>query len=105
MPWADCLTRYDRAHTFFYADPPYWQTEGYGVPFPFTEYQALASAMRTIKGRMMVSINDHPQIREAFAGLVMHDLEITYTVGTAADRRASRELVITNWEIGAGQLF
>lgn len=104
--WADCLTRYDRAHTFFYADPPYWQTEGYGVPFPFTEYQALASAMRSVKGRMMVSINDHPQIREAFDGLVMHDLEITYSVGTADARRASRELVITNWEISdLGQLF
>lgn len=106
LPWADCLARYDRAHTFFYADPPYWQTEGYGVPFPFAEYQALASTMRTIKGRMMVSINDHPQIREAFDGLVMHALEITYSVGTADSRRASRELVITNWEISdLGQLF
>lgn len=55
---------------------------------------------------MMVSINDHPQIREAFDGLVMHDLEITYSVGTADSRRASRELVITNWEISdLGQLF
>lgn len=107
LPWRDCLTRYDRAHTFFYADPPYWQTEGYGVPFPFDEYLALAEAMRTSKGKVMVSINDHPQIREAFAGLAMLDLEITYTVGMADSRRAaSRELVIMNWEPDAlGQLF
>lgn len=107
LPWAECLARYDRAHTFFYADPPYWQTEGYGVPFPFDEYVALTSAMRACKGRMMVSINDHPQIREAFAGLTMHELEITYTVGTADSRRlASRELVIVNYDCTpAGSLF
>lgn len=107
LPWRECLTRYDRSHTFFYADPPYWQTEGYGVPFPFGEYEALAAAMRTCKGKMMVSINDHPEIRAAFSGLVMHELEITYTVGTADARKApSRELVIMNWEQDAlGQLF
>lgn len=76
------------------------------MPFPFAEYEALAMAMRSCKGKMMVSINDHPQIREAFGGLVFHDLEITYSVGIADARRASRELVITNWEIAdLGQLF
>lgn len=35
LAWQDCMKRYDRAHTFFYCDPPYWQTEGYGVPFGF----------------------------------------------------------------------
>ena len=39
LSWQDCLARYDRAHTFFYADPPYWQTEGYGVPFDFDQYR------------------------------------------------------------------
>jgi DNA adenine methylase len=106
MPWAECLARYDRAHTFFYADPPYWKTEGYGVSFPFDEYLALARIMRSCKGRVMVSINDHPEIREAFAGLPALALDITYTVGTAdARRETSHELVITNWEPSAGQLF
>ena len=55
----------------------------------------------------MVSINDHPDIRAAFAGLTFYELEITYSVGVArAGREASRELVITNWEPDAlGQLF
>ena len=39
LPWQECLRRYDRPHTFFYMDPPYWQTEGYGVPFPFEQYE------------------------------------------------------------------
>lgn len=30
LDWGECVQRYDRPHTLFYADPPYWQTEGYG---------------------------------------------------------------------------
>lgn len=33
LSWQACIERYDRSHTLFYMDPPYWQTEGYGVPF------------------------------------------------------------------------
>ena len=26
LHWRECVERYDRPHTFFYMDPPYWQT-------------------------------------------------------------------------------
>lgn len=99
LAWSDCVARYDRAHTFFYMDPPYWQTEGYGVDFPFEEYERMAAFMRTCKGKVMVSINDHPDIRQAFEGFHMEQLSIKYSV--ANQRRggsaASAELVIMNW--------
>lgn len=99
LSWQDCLKRYDRAHTFFYMDPPYWQTEGYGVPFEFDQYEQMADAMRSCKGKVMVSINDHPDIRCAFDGLAMLELGIKYSVGNnQAAPQESRELVITNWE-------
>ena len=107
LPWQECVRRYDRSHTFFYMDPPYWQTEGYGVPFGFEQYETMADAMRTSKGKIMVSINDHPDIRCVFAGFHTHELGIKYSVGTnhgAMD--ASSELVITNWSPDVlGQLF
>lgn len=31
LDWATCIDRYDRPHTLFYLDPPYWQTEGFGM--------------------------------------------------------------------------
>ena len=108
LPWSDCIKRYDREHTFFYLDPPYWQTEGYGVPFEWEQYEALATAMRTIKGKAMLSINDHPDIRTCFAGLVFHDLDIRYSVATRQGRPStSSELVITNYEptVVGGGLF
>jgi DNA adenine methylase len=32
LDWKSCI-QYDRPHTLFYADPPYWQTAGYGCRF------------------------------------------------------------------------
>lgn len=61
--------------------------------------------MRTCKGKVMLSINDHPDIRRVFAGdgLYMADLKIRYAVacnhGSPAE---SGELVITNWDTNAG---
>ncbi|MEG7202738.1 DNA adenine methylase [Pseudomonas aeruginosa] len=108
LPWLECAERYDREHTFQYMDPPYWQTEGYGVDFPFAEYERMADFMRRCKGKVMVSINDHPDIRRVFAGFHMEHLDIRYSntnqrQGTA---EVTGELVIMNWEPGAfGGLF
>src|SRR5690606_3214030 len=74
LHWLDCAERYDRPHTFQYMDPPYWQTEGYGVDFPYDQYLAMAEFMHRCKGKVMVSINDHPDIRAAFEG---HHIERT----------------------------
>ncbi|MEQ1814383.1 MAG: hypothetical protein ABL860_08045 [Candidatus Nitrotoga sp.] len=107
LDWKNCIKRYDREHTFFYLDPPYWQVEGYGVPFEFDQYEAMADIMRNCSGKMMVSINDHPDIRRIFTGLIMHELGIKYSVANAHGQPIeSRELVITNYEPGVmGGLF
>lgn len=67
----------------------------------------MAEAMRSCKGKIMVSINDYPDIRRVFAGFHTYELGIKYSVGAnhgAMD--TTSELVITNWSPDAlGQLF
>ncbi|MBA4707768.1 DNA adenine methylase [Aquitalea aquatica] len=96
LDWKSCMKKYDRPHTLFYADPPYWQTAGYGVPFPFEEYQALAEVMRSCKGKVILSINDHPDIRDVFAGFRMEQVAIQYSVNQNKGK-ASAELIVCNW--------
>lgn len=98
LDWRACVERYDRPHTFFYMDPPYWQTEGYGVPFPLEQYAAMADVLRGLRGRAIVSINDVPAMREAFAGFRSKRLAITYSVGRRSSaRKATGELLVFSW--------
>lgn len=98
LPWAQCVERYDRPHTLFYLDPPYWGTTGYGVEFDLAEYDRLAQLLASMKGKAVVSVNDIPEMRQAFKGLAMKRLEITYSVGTAGSgRKPTGELLIRNF--------
>lgn len=96
-PWERCFKRYDRVHTFFYCDPPYWQTAGYDRAFDWAQYQLLAEMMTKAQGKVMLSINDHPDIRELFKDFGIRRLEIAYSVGRDKTQKTSGELVICNW--------
>lgn len=53
---------------------------GAGVSFGWKQYEEVAEAMRNAKRKVMISINDHPDIRRALDGLTMHALGIKYSV-------------------------
>lgn len=89
-------------------DPPYWQTASYGVDFPFENYERMVDFMRRCKGKVMVSINDHPDIGRAFQSFHFEALDIrcSNTNQRQGEVEVSGELVIMNWESGAlGGLF
>lgn len=100
LSWAECIRRYDRPHTLFYCDPPYWQTEGYGVPFGFEQYEEMAELIGQIKGKAIISLNDHPDIRRVFGRYHIESTDITYTVGGGKGQQA-REVLIFSWDIQA----
>lgn len=97
LSWEECVKRYDRAHTLFYLDPPYWETAGYGESFPFCEYEKIAELMRAMQGKAILSINDHPNIRELFKGFRIEETSLRYTVGKANNRPERGELIVMSW--------
>ncbi|ROV56753.1 DNA adenine methylase [Neisseria chenwenguii] len=96
-PWERCFKRYDHEHTFFHAAPPYWQTAGYDRAFDWAQYELLAKMMTESKGKVMLSINDHPDIRTLFKDFRIQRLELAYSVGCDKTQKTSGELVICNW--------
>ena len=51
-----------------------------------------------MQGKMMLSINDHPDIRALFAEFKVVELELAYSVGRQAESRGKRgELVVMNY--------
>jgi len=95
LDWAEFLPRYDRPGTLFYLDPPYYGSErDYGAGFARADFERLAAALRGLQGRFILSINDVPAIRKAFAGFTMKPVGVTYTVAKGAAQR-SKELIIS----------
>ncbi|MCG0455014.1 DNA adenine methylase [Enterobacter cloacae complex sp. ECC445] len=97
LDWHQCIERYDRPHTLFYCDPPYWGTEGYGVDFPIGNYIRMATLARSIKGKMIISVNDIPEMRQAFNGLNIQSVDISYNLKVTGKATPRKELVICNF--------
>ena len=97
LDWKRCIEKYDRPETFFFCDPPYWQTEGYGVDFPFEQYLSLAETMKTSQGRFLLTVNDHPDMQKVFKGFNMRSVDINYTVGGSKKGKGRKELIIQSY--------
>ncbi|MBL4781655.1 MAG: DNA adenine methylase [Porticoccaceae bacterium] len=100
LSWDKVVEKYDRPHTLFYCDPPYWQTEGYGVEFDWPHYLRLHELMKSIEGTMIISINDHPDIRALFDGVPVKEVDYAYTVGGSDKPSKAVELIYGNWKGG-----
>ncbi len=89
------IPRYDRPHTLFYLDPPYWGcTDDYGRDvFSEADFERLSGLLKGLQGRFILSINDVPEIRELFAWATIEPVDINYRISGKVT--AARELVIT----------
>lgn len=99
LPYKDFIERYDRPGTLFYCDPPYFGCEDdYGDEmFAREDFARLAGLMRSVAGKIVLSINDTPEIREIFSDFHLKPVQVTYTVSEAPPKEFG-ELIIANFE-------
>lgn len=97
----DLIPHYDRDNTFFYCDPPYYQSENvYGDLFSHNEHQKLFSLLSNIKGKFLLSYNDCEFIRDLYKDYPMleisrlHNMQQRYNPGSQY-----KELLIGNYDI------
>jgi DNA adenine methylase len=98
LPYADCISRYDGANTFFYIDPPYWDCEqfyGKGI-FSKADFVALAGILEGLKGRFILSLNDTPDVRATFAAFKIDAAATKYTCSKERNITA-KEVLIQNF--------
>ena len=53
--------------------------------------------MSESKGKIMLSINDHPDIRNLFKDFRIAQFELAYSIGRSKTGKTSDELAICNW--------
>ncbi|MDT8718206.1 DNA adenine methylase [Clostridium sp. 19966] len=92
------IEKYDREHTVFFCDPPYYETDGYGNEFKEKEHLILLDTLKSIKGKFLLTLNDHPKVREWYKDYNMQEVQVMYSVAKKSEARKNyNELIITNY--------
>ena len=60
----------------------------------------MAELSRSISGSMIISINDHPDIRQVFSHLSCKEVAHKYSVGGGENQQDVVELIYGNWPDG-----
>jgi len=92
------IQKYDLKIALFYLDPPYWNCEGdYGKDlFKRDDFEDLATLLKDLKGRFIMSLNDVPEVRELFDWAKIQAVETTYTLGGGNKAKKAGEVIISN---------
>lgn len=103
LPYAECIRRYDRTHTLFFIDSPYYGVEGYygkGI-FKRSDFGVLRYQLGGIKGQFLMTLNDHPEVRRIFKGFHMREVTTRYPVGNRHPNHVDRahELLISSMPV------
>ncbi|OPD28852.1 DNA adenine methylase [Clostridium botulinum] len=92
------IEKYDRQYSFFFADPPYFETEGYSNEFGEKEHLLLRDNLKNLKGKFLLTINDHPRVREWYGGFNIKEVKVNYSISREKKaRKEYNELIITNY--------
>ncbi|MDU2672664.1 MAG: DNA adenine methylase [Clostridium sp.] len=92
------IDKYDREHSFFFCDPPYFETSGYDNKFGEDEHIILLDKLKNLKGKFLLTINDHPKVREWYKDFNIKKVEVNYSVSKDEKGRGKyKELIITNY--------
>ncbi|SRR6266567_2047107 len=96
LPYEQVLRKYDRPQTFFYLDPPYYGVKLYNHNFTEDDFVSFKRHLSGLKGKFLLSINDHPKIRKLFENFTVEEVAISYSLQKHAGRRY-KELLIRNY--------
>lgn len=96
LDFGELIRRYDTARTFFYLDPPYWNcTHLYREGgFKQADFARLAECLRRVKGRWLLSLNDHPEVRKLFRFGRIKVVSTRYNAAVGIGAQRAEELLI-----------
>lgn len=95
------IKHYDREDSFFYCDPPYYNSEYvYDEGFAKENHQRLHNVLVNAKGKWLLSYNDCPEIRELYDGYSFYDFKRVHSMVQKYDPgKEFPELLIANYDL------
>lgn len=98
MDFKALIERYDSPETVFYVDPPYYKHEHLykrDDAVKFTRHEELAGILKNIKGKFLLSYNDHEYVRKIYSWAKINEVNAHYSV--SGKQTVEIELLICNY--------
>jgi DNA adenine methylase len=96
LPYEEILERFDRPGTVFFLDPPYWNRKLYKFNFSESDFQNLERRLGRLRGRFLLTLDDHAEVRKLFGRFHFERVELSYTAQRSVGKRYA-ELIIMNF--------
>jgi DNA adenine methylase len=80
--------------TLFFLDPPYYKAPYYNHNFELADYKELAQVLSGLRSHFILSINDHPEMRNVFKSFKIKSVGLSYSAAQNECIKA-QELLVT----------
>lgn len=92
------VSLYDSRNTLFYADPPYYEAEGYyAEQFCAADHLRLREVLAGIDGKFILTYNDCPYIRELYGRYEVIPIERQNNMTSCTTKKGYQEIIIKNF--------
>lgn len=92
------ISLYDKEKTLFYADPPYYEAEGfYTVQFSRDDHLRLKNTLDKVKGKFILTYNDCPFVRNLYKDYQIIPVERQNNIAAYREKKPYQEVIIKNF--------
>jgi DNA adenine methylase len=103
--YAQIILKYDSPETFFFCDPPYvdYGSNGRYEAFTCEKLDALFKVLAGIKGKFLMSEENHPDVRKHAEthGMLSRRIRTSYSLSKTTNSQIKTELLISNFPLPA----
>ena len=90
------MEKYDSKATLHYLDPPYYGSDGVYKEKGVTPKE-VCEVVKKMKGKVILSYNDVPEVRRACKGLKFRKIDTRYVLAANSNNKKAKEVLITNY--------
>lgn len=97
------ISTWDSEDTFHFCDPPYLGTVGYKQGFDEDDHKDLAEILRNVKGKWLLTLNDHPLFHELYDDFIIDVIDIQLSIEKKENqekRKTYPNMIIRNYDSG-----
>lgn len=102
LDFRKCIKIWDSSNTFFFLDPPYFGKQRYRKDLTTKDHLDLRELLGKIKGKWLLTYNDHPKIRQLYKDFRIQKVMMCLTaslVKPGSHRKKFSNLIIKNYKL------